>query len=96
MISNEEEYGFFEEIDNGDIIVSYSKEDLPNYNNNHDNSRKKKRDSYDSSETDCVMDTYNDFTRRTRIRTFYCIKYGYPFIIVGSIISLFGWILYCY
>lgn len=92
MNSIEEDYGFFEDIDNGNIIVNYSNKDLPNYND----SQKKKRDSYDNSETDCMVDTYYNIVRRTRIRTMYCIQCCYPFILVGSILSLFGWILYSY
>ena len=32
MVSNEEEYGFFEDIDNEGVILSYSNQNLPNYN----------------------------------------------------------------
>ena len=97
MVPNEEEYGFFEDIDNEDIILSYSNEDLPNYKHIYkDNSQKKKRDSYDESESDCLIDTYYNYVRRFRIKFLYCLHCCYPFIIVGSMLSLFGWILCTY
>lgn len=98
MVSNDEEYGFFEEIDNGDIIINYSNQNLPNYKNKifKDNSKKKKRDSYDEAETDCLMDTYYDYARRIRIRLLNFIQCCYPFVVVGTILSLFSWILYTY
>lgn len=98
MVSNEEEYGFFEDVDNGDIILSYSNQNLPNYKDTiYNNSiKKKKRDSYDESEEDCLTYTYSDYTRHMRMRIFYCIQYCYPCMVVCSILSLFGWILYAY
>lgn len=98
MATNEDEYGFFEDIDNGDIILCYSNEDLPNYKHKvyKDNSQKKKRDSYDEADKNCVKDTYYDYSRRVRVQALYCIKYCYPFVIVGIMLLLFGWILYNY
>lgn len=97
MVSNEDEYGFFEDTDNGDIILNYSNQNLPNYKyNNHKNSRQKKRDSYDETESDCLLDTYYDYARRVRINFLYCLQCCYPFIVVGTMVSLFSWILYAY
>lgn len=97
MVSNEEEFGFFEDIDNGEIILSYSKQNLPNYSyNNHKNSLKKKRDSYDERDTESLMDSYYDYVRRIRINFLYCIQCCYPIFIVGTMLSLFTWILYTY
>lgn len=98
MKSNEEEYGFFEEIDNGEIIMSYSNENLPNYKSKiyNGNIQKKKRDSYDETDSDCLMDAYYDYARRIRIIILYGIQCCYPFVVVGSMLSLFGWILYAY
>jgi hypothetical protein len=96
MDSNEEEYGFFEDIDNGGVILSYSNQDLPNYNIYTNNSQKKKRDSYDETASDCLLDTYYDYARLVRIKCLYCLQCCYPIIVVGSMISLFGWILYTY
>jgi hypothetical protein len=98
MASNEDEYGFFEDTDNGDIILNYSNQNLPNYkyNINTNDSRKKKRDSYDETESYCLLDTYDDYARRVRFKFLYCIQCCYPIIVVGTLLSLFGWILYAY
>lgn len=97
MDPNEEEYGFFEDVDHENTIVSYSSENLPNYNHTLAKQTtdylKKKCDSYDEGQENCLTYNYYDYARRIRINFLCCFQCCYPFIIVGSILSMFSWIL---
>ncbi len=98
--NNDESYGYFQDVNENDVILNYSNEDLPNYNPDYlipDNDFiKKKRDSYDETYTtdEQIKYIYYNFTRKCRITVLLCIQCCWPFIIVGCIVALGGWIIY--
>jgi hypothetical protein len=98
--NNDESYGHFDVLNENDVILNYSDEDLPNYksvplmpNNDY---IKKKRDSYDETynSEEKIKYLYSNFTRKCRINVLLCIQCYWPFIVVGGIVALGGWIIY--
>ena len=97
----ETSYGYFEDVNENDVILNYSSENLPNYGSgcliSNTDFIKKKKDSYDATyntSEEEIKYIWHDYMRKCRIYTILFFQCAWPFIIVGCIVALAGWIAY--